>query len=146
VLQYRRARIFLFSKEKSSMSANSWFFTEFPPARSVIENDIRLAFWKSGYGKMYFVCVKDTAPLECTGEWGDTEFTIEWEPKNYLLLKMSAPNQKLLEAFENVLNHKALAAYKKDGQVMVEWRAKNAEPRFAELQTSGVTELERLNK
>ncbi len=128
------------------MSVNSWFFTKFPPSRSVIENDVRLSFWKAGYGKMFFVCVQDTAPFACTGEWGDAEFALEWEPQNYVRLKMPAPNQDLLLAFENVLHHKALAAYKENNGVVVEWRAKNADARFAELQAAGVAELERLNK
>jgi hypothetical protein len=128
------------------MSAE-WFFTNFPPSRSVIENELRLSFWHAGFGRMWFGCVKETAPFECQGEWGDTDFSMEWEPKNYLLLKMKTPNQDLLNAFERVLKHKALAAYKNgNGSVVVEWRVKNADARFQELQASGVGSLERLDK
>jgi hypothetical protein len=96
---------------------------------------------------MWFSCVKETAPFECQGEWGDTDFSMEWEPKNYLLLKMKTPNQDLLNAFERVLKHKALAAYKNgNSSVVVEWRVKNADARFQELQASGVGNLERLDK
>ena len=128
------------------MSAE-WFFTNFPLSRSVIENELRLSFWRAGFGRMWFSCVKETAPFECQGEWGDTDFSMEWEPKNYLLLKMKTPNQDLLNAFERVLKHKALAAYKNgNGSVVVEWRVKNADARFQELQASGVGNLERLDK
>lgn len=126
---------------------SNWFFTEYSPSRSVIENDLRLSFWKAGFGKMFFSCTKDTVPYECRGEWGDIDFNIEWEPKNYLLLKMKAPDQKLLEAFERVLKHKAFAAYKSgNGSIVVEWRARNSNARFQELQTSGVSDLQRLDK
>jgi hypothetical protein len=128
------------------MGAN-WFFTQYPPSRSIIENDLRLAFWQAGLTKMWFSCVKDTAPYECSGFWSDTEFSIIWEPKSYLRLEMKAPNQELLDAFEHVLKHKALAAYRNDaGVVIVEWRAKNANARFEELHSADLQDLERLDK
>ncbi|MEW5721295.1 MAG: hypothetical protein AB1817_21895 [Chloroflexota bacterium] len=128
------------------MSAN-WFFTPYPSSRSAIENDLRLSFWKAGLAAVWFTCTKATAPFECQGFWGDAEFSLEWEPRNYLLLKMRAPNQDLLNAFERVLKHKALAAYRNGGgNVVVEWRVQGADARFAELKTNGVADLERLDK
>jgi len=127
------------------MSA-SWLFADYPPSRSVIENDLRLAFWKAGFKGMWFTCTKDELPFECTAGWNGTTFALEWEPKKYALLKMQTPNQDLLNAFERVLKHKALAAYKRDGVVVVEWRVKDANARFEELKASGASELERLDK
>jgi hypothetical protein len=128
------------------MSAN-WFFTQYPPSRSVIENSLRLAFWKAGLTKMWFSCTKDTAPFACFGFWSDTEFSVVWEPKSFLRLEMKTPNQALLDAFERVLGHKALAAYRDDaGGVIVEWRAKNAGARFEELESANTIDLERLDK
>jgi len=128
------------------MSAN-WFFTPYAPARSVIENDLRLSFWEAGLMRMWFTCTKDTPPFECACFWGDEGFSLEWEPKNYLVLKMKAPNQDLLNAFERVLKHKALAAYRNGGgSVVVEWRVKNADARFEQLKARGVADLERLDK
>jgi hypothetical protein len=124
----------------------NWFFTQYAPARSVIENDLRLSFWKAGVARVWFSCAKDTSPFECVGFWGDEEFSLEWEPKNFLALKMKAPNQNVLNAFERVLKHKALAAYRNDaGSVVVEWRVRNASARFDELKASGVADLERLD-
>ncbi len=126
---------------------DQWFYTNYPASRSVIENDLRLAFWGAGFKGIWFSCTKETVPFECLGEWSGTTFLIEWEPKNYLLLKMKAPNQELLDLFERVLKHKALAAYKNgDDNVVVEWRVKNADARFQELQASGLSHLERLGK
>ena len=128
------------------MSAN-WFFTQYEPARSVIENDLRLTFWKAGLARMWFTCTREISPFECLGSWGEEEFSLEWEPKNYLMLKMKAPNQDLLSAFERVLKHKALAAYRSGGgNVVVEWRTKNADARYDELKASGVSDLERLDR
>lgn len=126
--------------------STTWFFKQYPPARSVIENDLRLTFWKAGLAAIWFTCTKETAPFECQGLWGEEEFALEWEPQNYLLLKMRAPNKDLLTAFERVLKHKALAAYRRDGTVVVEWRVQNADARFAELKADGVSDLERLDK
>lgn len=124
-----------------------WFFTEFPPSRHGIENELRLAFWKAGYGQMWFSCTKDEPPYECEGHWHDNSFAIEWEPKKFLSLRMKEADDDLLDAFQRVLNHKALAAYRNgDGHVVVEWRVKAADARFQELQTSGAKELERLDK
>jgi hypothetical protein len=124
----------------------TWLFKQYPPARSVIENDLRLTFWHAGLAAMWFTCTKETAPFECQGLWGEEEFSLEWEPKNYLLLKMRAPNKDLLTAFERVLKHKALAAYRRDSTVIVEWRVQNADARLTELQATGVADLERLDR
>ncbi|MBM3127519.1 MAG: hypothetical protein FJ009_02665 [Chloroflexi bacterium] len=125
--------------------STTWFFKHYPPARSVIENDLRLTFWKAGLAAMWFTCTKEAAPFECQGLWGEEGFSLEWEPQNYLLLKMRAPNKDLLTAFERVLKHKALAAYRRDSVVIVEWRVKDADARYAELKATGVAELERLD-
>lgn len=126
---------------------DQWFSANYLPSRSVIENDLRLAFWQAGFKGMWFSCTKATTPFECQGDWSGAAFSMEWEPKNYLLLKMKAPNQDLLAVFERVLAHKALAAYKNiEGSVVVEWRAHNSAARFQELQTGGVAQLERLDK
>jgi hypothetical protein len=126
--------------------SHSWFFTQFPRSRSAIESALRLSFWQAGFGRMWFTCTKEEPPFECQGLWREKEFTVEWEPKNYLLLKMKEPDQDLMGAFERVLKHGALAAYKNGGgSIVVEWRAKNAGARFQELQASGVSALERLD-
>lgn len=127
--------------------STSWFFTQFPPSRHGIENELRLAFWKAGYGEMWFSCTKDAPPYECVGHWHNQDFTIEWEPKNYLLLRMKEADDDLLDAFQRMIKHKALAAYKNGGgSVVVEWRVKDADMRLQELQTSGAPELERLDQ
>jgi hypothetical protein len=128
------------------MSA-TWFFTQFPPSRHGIENALRLAFWKAGYGEIWFSCTKDAPPYECVGTWHKQDFTIEWEPKNYLFLKMKDADEELLDAFQRMVKHKALAAYKDtSGRVVVEWRVKDAPARIQELETAGAPELERLDR
>ena len=127
--------------------STSWFFTQFSPSRHGIENEMRLAFWKAGYGQMWLSCTKDAPPYECVGHWHNQDFSIEWTPKDYLLLKMKEADQELLDAFQRMLKHKALAAYRNGGgTVVVEWRVKGADARFQELQASGAQELERLDK
>lgn len=123
-----------------------WFFATFPPSRSVIESELRQAIWRAGLHDMWVTCTKDQPPYECQGAWHGNEFTLEWEPGNYILLKMGQPNQELLDAFTKMLGHRALAAYKNgDNRVVVEWRMQNPDARFKELQAGGVSDLERLN-
>ncbi len=127
--------------------ATGWFFTQFPPSRFAIEAELRNSFWHSGYGHIWFTCIRDEPPYACLGLWNDREFHIEWEPKDCLTLTMPEPNDHLLTAFEKVLGHRALAAYKNgEGKVVVEWRVRDGDKRFQELEGSGVQELERLNK
>ena len=127
------------------MSAD-WFFTNYPPSRFTIENELRSKLWMAGFKGLWVSCLKDTSPYQVQGNWNSHDFVMEWEPKNCLLLKMKAPNQELLSAFERALRHKALAAYKNPEGVVVEWRTRNQDARFDELKSSGVTELERLDK
>ena len=127
------------------MSTTAWFLSELGPSRHTIENEMRLAFWNAGFKQMWFTCLKDQAPIECAGKWRGKNFTVVFEPKKSLALVMKEPNQELLGAFERVLGHRALAAYRDNGSVVVEWRVQDADARYQELQKSGAKELERLN-
>ncbi len=124
------------------MAAN-WFTTQLPPSRFVIEGELRSAFWRAGYRGMWFTCIKEEPPYECVGLWDQRSFTMEWVPRNYLLLKTKEPEADLLKALEGALQHKALAAYRSgDGTVVVEWRAQNSEDRVEELRAAHVADLE----
>jgi hypothetical protein len=125
------------------MSA-SWFMSDLGPSRHSIENSMRLSFWEAGLKQMWFTCVKEHAPIQCTGKWHETNFTVEFEPKKYLMLRMKEPNPDLLKGFERVLGHRALAAYRTNGEVVVEWRVRDADARFRELQSSSAQELQRI--
>ncbi len=124
-----------------------WFSKKLPASRHGIENAIRLAFWAQGFGDTYFTCTQAEPPVKCAGLWkSTTPVNVEWVPNEYFTITMPEPNKDALEAFERVLRHRALAAYRDaKNQVVVEWRAKNGEQRFSELEKSGVTDLERLS-
>lgn len=124
-----------------------WFSKKLPASRHGIENAIRLAFWAQGFGDTYFTCTQPEPPIRCVGLWKSTiPMNVEWAPGDYFTLTVKEPNKDILEAFERVLGHHALAAYRNTtGQVVVEWRAKNPDGRWSELEKSGVTDLERLS-
>ena len=124
-----------------------WFSKKLPASRHGIENAIRLAFWARGFGNTYFTCTQAEVPVKCAGLWeGTIPLAVEWAPNDYFTLTMKEPNKDILEAFERVLGHRATVGYRNaQGDVVVEWRAKNPEERFSELQKSGVTDLERLS-
>ena len=124
-----------------------WFSKKLPASRHGIENAIRLAFWAQGFGETYFTCINPEPPIRCSGLWKSTvPFTVEWVPGEYFKLMMKEPNKEVLEAFERVLGHHALAGYRNaKGEVVVEWRAQNPEGRWDELSKSKVPDLERLS-
>lgn len=124
-----------------------WFAKQLPPSRHGIENALRLAFWAHGFGDSYFTCIEPHPPVRCTGLWKSTfPLQVEWVPMDYLQVTMPEPNKEVLEAFERVLGHRALAAYRNDkNEVVVEWRARNSEARWNELAQSEVKDLERLS-
>ncbi len=125
----------------------TWFYSIFPPSRSAIENELRLAFWKAGLGNMWLTCTKEEPPYVCEGFWHSAAFRMEWAPGTWLTLQSDEPNQSLLQTFERLVGHPALAAYRNnDGRVVIEWRAKDGHVRVQELQSSGVRDLELLNK
>ena len=124
----------------------SWFFATVPASRYAIENQVRWGYWKAGYGQVFLTCTKDQAPFELEGRLGSKHFSIEWEPKNFLMLKLQSADEYLLLATQRALGHKALAAYKTDAGIVVEWRGKDYDARYKELQASGVQELQRLDK
>ena len=124
-----------------------WFAKKLPESRHGIENAVRLAFWAAGFGETWFTCTRATPPIQCQGLWASTTpFTCEWVPMDYFILRMKEPNEEMLNAFERVLGHRALAAYRDaTGDVVVEWRARKASERFVELDKAGAKELERLS-
>ena len=125
----------------------NWFFTQFPPSRFVIEGEIRNALWQGGLTDLWLSCTHEEPPYEIQGFWQKKEFNLEWDGKTYIMLKTKEPDPELLERFERVLKHRALAAYKNgDGMVVVEWLAKDADARFQELRSGGAQDLERLNQ
>jgi hypothetical protein len=124
----------------------NWFVMTFPPSRHAIENELRLSLWSAGYGNVWITCTDPEAPYKCNGRWDDKNFQVAWEPRTFVTLKMKEPNQPLLEAFERVLKHRALAAYKSNGDIVVEWRTQDAGKRFDELQSQGARELQRLDQ
>jgi hypothetical protein len=124
-----------------------WLTKQLPPSRHGIENALRLAFWAAGFGNTWFTCTQAEPPYRCNGLWNSTEpFTVEWAPKDYFTLRLKQPNQAALDAFERVLGHKALAAYRDGGgDIVVEWRVGNPSGRWLELQQAGVRDLEKLS-
>jgi hypothetical protein len=124
-----------------------WFTKELPPTRHGVENAVRLSFWAGGFGDMWVTCINPEPPCKCQGLWHSADpLTLEWVPKQYLLVRMKQPNQDALDAFQRVIGHKALAAYRdENGDVVVEWRVGDANARYSELENSGVKDLERLS-
>lgn len=124
-----------------------WFSKKLPASRHGIESALRLSFWAQGFGETYFTCTNPEPPIRCAGLWkSSVPVNVEWVPGDYFQIAMAEPNKEVLEAFERVLGHRALAAYRNPaGQVVVEWRAQNPDQRWVELSQSGVQELERLS-
>ncbi len=124
-----------------------WFTKQLPPSRHGIENALRLAFWGAGFAETYFTCVQAEPPVKCTGTWRSTHpLTIEFVPMDYFIVRMKEPDNDAFEAFERVLGHRATVAYREDsGDVVIEWRVKGADGRYAELEQAGAKDLERLS-
>jgi hypothetical protein len=124
-----------------------WFAKQLPASRHGIENAVRLAFWAAGFGDTWITCTQATPPIKCQGLWKSSDpFSIEWTPMDYFLLKMKEPKKDLLEAFERVLGHRALAGYRDaNSDVVAEWRARGVSARWAELEKSAPQDLERLS-
>ena len=124
-----------------------WFSKKLPASRTGIENAVRLAFWAGGFGETYFTCTRAESPIQCNGLWkSSTALSIEWSPMEYFQLKLKEPDKDVLEAFERVLGHRALAAYRDPkGEVVVEWRPRDPLARWEELEKSGAPDLERLS-
>ncbi len=124
-----------------------WFAKQLPPSRHGLENAVRLSLWASGFGDSYITCAKAEPPVKCQGLWRSVQpFSIEWVPLEYFALRLQEPNTEILEAFERVLGHRALAGYRdQNGDVVVEWRVNDPDGRYAELQQGGAKDLERLS-
>lgn len=123
-----------------------WFTKRLPASRHGIENALRLAFWAAGFGETYFTCVQAEPPVKCAGTWRTTHpLSVEWVPLDYFVLRMKEVDQDAFDAFERVLGHRASVAFHdENGDVVVEWRTRDAEARYRELEQAGARSLEKL--
>ncbi len=123
-----------------------WFAKQLPPSRHAIENAVRLAFWGLGFGDTYFTCVQPEPPIRCIGTWRSTHpLEIEWVPLDYFILRMNEADNDAFDAFEQVLGHHATVAFRDGDKVIVEWRVKDGQARYAELEQAGVKDLQKLS-
>ncbi len=123
-----------------------WFSKQLPASRHAIENAVRLAFWGAGFGDTYFTCTEAQPPIKCIGTWRGTHpFSLEWVPMDYFICRMDQADNDAFEAFERILGHHATVAYRDtNGEAVVEWRVRDSDKRYAELEQAGVKDLEKL--
>jgi len=115
--------------------ATHWFYAErqLTPG-SAVEN-MRHDLWSYGFYNIWLTLKKRESPYELSGLWGQEKFEVEFEPRQFLLIRSAKDNEWLKTAFTRVLGQPPHFQYQeKSGASVYEWRVANREGRWQAMQ------------
>ncbi len=110
------------------MATARWFFTDEPNSNFVIQGHLRQGYWSVGPATMWIDALEGTTPYRAVGYWHETNFEMEWMPREYLLIRANQNEPELVRATTLQLGFKPARQYEEDGRYIVEWRVRSRLP------------------
>lgn len=115
--------------------ATHWFYAErrLSPGASIEE--LRHDLWAGGYYNIWLRIVKNDLPYVARGTYGADTFELEFEPRQYAIIRTNAQNEWLIKGFTRTLGMKPHFQYQdKQGKFVTEWRMAGREARWSSMQ------------
>jgi hypothetical protein len=128
------------------MPENAWFYGN-PGANAYdISEHVRRSLWFMGYRQAWFDCTQADPPYAGTLRWRDQELTVEWEPRQYLIVRLQRDDKDIVQGFSAILGFQPQFQYQdSDGRSVFEWRRIGLKARAEELTgMAGVENLKQL--
>ena len=116
-------------------TATNWFYAErrLSPGASI--EKLRHDLWAWGYYNVWLRLVRSDPPFLASGLYDGEKFELEFEPRQYVILRAAKENEWLLKGFTRVLGMKPHFQYQdKQGQFVTEWRMSGREARWSSMQ------------
>ena len=115
--------------------ATHWFYAERSLSPGAIVENLRHDMWANGYYNIWLTLAKNEAPYILHGLYGQDKFEVEFEPRQFLMLRTAKENEWLIKAFTRALGMPPHFQYQdKQGQFVTEWRMVNREARWSSMQ------------
>ena len=116
-------------------TATHWFYGERHLSPGATIEELRHELWAGGYYNIWLSLVKKDAPYVANGQYSAEKFEMEFEPRQYVILRAAADNAWLIKGFTRVLGMKPHFQYQdKQGQFVTEWRMGGREARWSAMQ------------
>ena len=116
-------------------TATHWFYAErrLSPGASI--EALRHELWAGGYYNVWLRLVKKDPPYVASGLYGAEKFEMEFEPRQYVILRAEVDNPWLIKGFTRTLGMKPHFQFQdRQGQFVTEWRMAGREARWSAMQ------------
>ena len=115
--------------------ATHWFYAERILSPGAIVENLRHDMWANGYYNIWLTLTQNEAPYRLSGLYGQDKFEVEFEPRQFLMLRAAKENEWLIKAFTRSLGMPPHFQYQdKQGQFVTEWRMSGREARWSSMQ------------
>lgn len=106
-----------------STNATTWFYATPETGRPyMITERLTHTFWANRLSDIYLQCVHAEPPYRAVGTWRDTEVEMEWEVKQYFILRTTSEQKALMTVCSEVLGFRPTLSYvDSNGHHTTEW-------------------------
>ena len=113
---------------------NHWFYAQRQLTPGATVEKMRQDLWSYGFYNAWFTLTKKEPPYTASGLWGTDKIEIEFEPRQFLIIRLPKENEWVKTAFTRALGMAPHFWYQdKDGQVY-EWRMADRDGRWQAMQ------------
>ena len=116
------------------MPLAEWFFSSPGSNKYDISEAVRRSFWFRGFGHAWFDSTKADPPYVGQLEWRDQLMGLEWEPRQFVILRMPKDDPIAVDGLASLLGFKPAFRYlDAQGHTVAEWRKVGLAQRQQEL-------------
>ncbi len=116
------------------MPDNGWFYDHPGANAHDITEHVRRSLWIMGYRQAWFDCTEADPPYAGEMRWRDQVFPMEWQPRQYLIVRLARDDKEIVHAFSTLLGFRPQFGYEDEsGRSVVEWRRTGYAGRAEEL-------------
>jgi hypothetical protein len=116
-------------------TATNWFYAERQLSPGAAIERLRNDLWAYGYYNVWLRLIKNEAPYVASGQYNAEKFEMEFEPRQYVILRAAKEDEWLLKGFTRVLGMKPHFQFQdKQGLFVTEWRMAGREARWSAMQ------------
>lgn len=125
-------------------SAHTWFFNTPESNKYLLAERIRTSLWDARFGGIWLDTVRETAPFKMAGTYQNGEVELEWQPRQWLVLRTDPANEDLMRGVGNLLRLQPAFQYVDPrgattwewhtGDINERWQTIQGKPEFGMLQ------------
>ncbi len=116
------------------MPLAEWFYSNPGSNKYDISEAVRRSFWFRGFGMAWFDATKADPPYAGQLEWREQIMELEWEPRQFAILRMLKDDPVAVDGLSSLLGFKPAFRYQDaQGRAVAEWRKVGLAARQREL-------------